>query len=414
MSFMRIIFLLFYYYALVNELSFHLFFYLLCTIKPFKYIVCYFFFYYTLLFETQYIILVILWWLRPVCVRLRIQILDLCKAVWPAIVNLRIYKHLDVQEGVQNDHKATCSAVFIQSYAYRGRSETGLLERITGGSIGWRVWAGWRDAREYKPRTWNWAMDCWNGIGFFWFRYPYIPIFFAISGPYRARYKWKTRYWDWQGTGMSRYWPDIGTDIGEKPISGPILVISGLTELWQGTGMSRYYTDIGTDITNIGSDFGGGNHNIVSWWPDIGKCKIGIHSDIGLCVFTISGPISGNDFHNGTEISFFRQVLLMQRMPTMILTGMGRWMQKKCVIMKTKIHTFLRLLLPTLDPMPAFFKPCLIKMIWPKRTKCQCRLCSTSTAHISRKGFQFDLFTVSVYISYPISYMMSYPIPYPI
>jgi hypothetical protein len=31
--------------------------------------------------------------------------------------------------------------------------------------------------------------------------------------------------------------------------------------------------------------------------------------------------------------------------------------------MKTKIHTFLRFLLPTLDPMPAFFKPCLIKMI---------------------------------------------------
>ena len=32
---------------------------------------------------------------------------------WLAIVNLRTYERLDVQEGVQNDHKATCSAVFI-------------------------------------------------------------------------------------------------------------------------------------------------------------------------------------------------------------------------------------------------------------------------------------------------------------
>jgi hypothetical protein len=42
------------------------------------------------------------------------------------------------------------------------------------------------------------------------------------------------------------------------------------------------------------------------------------------------------------------------------------------------------------------------------------QLCSTSMAHISRKGFLFDLFTVSVYISFQISYMMSYPISYPI
>ena len=37
MSFMSIIFLLFYYYALLNELLFYLLFYLLCTIKPFWY-----------------------------------------------------------------------------------------------------------------------------------------------------------------------------------------------------------------------------------------------------------------------------------------------------------------------------------------------------------------------------------------
>ncbi len=78
-------------------------------------------FYYILLFETQYIILIIfkLWCLRPVCKGLRTPILDLCKAVWLAIVNLRTFEHLDVQEGTQNDHhdKATCSAVFTLLYA---------------------------------------------------------------------------------------------------------------------------------------------------------------------------------------------------------------------------------------------------------------------------------------------------------
>ncbi len=62
-------------------------------------------------------ILIIFWCLRPVCVRLRTQIPDLCKAVWPAIVNLRTYERLDVQEDVQSDHKATYSAVFIVLYA---------------------------------------------------------------------------------------------------------------------------------------------------------------------------------------------------------------------------------------------------------------------------------------------------------
>ena len=40
----------------------------------------------------------------------------------------------------------------------------------------------------------------------------------------------------------------------------------------------------------------------------------------------------------------------------------------------------------------------------------QCQLCSTLMAHISRKGFLFDLFSISVCISYLISCMMSYQI----
>ncbi len=37
------------------------------------------------------------------------------------------------------------------------------------------------------------------------------------------------------------------------------------------------------------------------------------------------------------------------------------------------------------------------------KTRFQFQQCSTLTAHFSRKGLQFDLFTISVYISYPIS-----------
>jgi len=47
------------------------------------------------------------------------------------------------------------------------------------------------------------------------------------------------------------------------------------------------------------------------------------------------------------------------------------------------------------------------------KVRFQCRYCSTLTAHTSRKGFQFDLFTVSVYISCLISGPMLYPISYP-
>jgi hypothetical protein len=76
--------------------------------------------------------------LRPVCVRLRIQILDLCRAVWPAIVNLRTYERL--QEGLQNDHKATCSAVFILLYAL-----TLLLCSMN-------FWAGFCWKKSWNPR----------------------------------------------------------------------------------------------------------------------------------------------------------------------------------------------------------------------------------------------------------------------
>jgi hypothetical protein len=47
------------------------------------------------------------------------------------------------------------------------------------------------------------------------------------------------------------------------------------------------------------------------------------------------------------------------------------------------------------------------------KVRFQCRYCSTLTAQTSRKGFQFDLFTVSVYISCLISGPMLYPISYP-
>ena len=58
---------------------------------------------------------------------------------------------------------------------------------------------------------------------------------------------------------------------------------------------------------------------------------------------------------------------MIQMMMTTISTVNGRWAQMKCAIMRTKILRVLWLLLPSLDPMPAFFKTYLIIMIWSKR-----------------------------------------------
>ena len=92
-----------------------------------------------------------------------------------------------------------------------------------------------------------------NDIVIFWTRHLYILILVAISGPYRAWYRWKTRYRVWQGMGMVRYWPDIMSDIGKKH-------------------------DIGHDFENIVYGKERVCHDIVT---------------ISAPKFTISGPISG-------------------------------------------------------------------------------------------------------------------------
>ncbi len=98
-----------------------------------------YFFYYTLLFETQYIqvIHIILWCLRPVCEGLHTGILDLCKAFWLAIVNLRTYEHLDVQQGIQNDHSCFHAIIHIN---------------FTIMLIISNVWAGFCWKKSWHPR----------------------------------------------------------------------------------------------------------------------------------------------------------------------------------------------------------------------------------------------------------------------
>ena len=112
-------------------------------------------------------------------------------------------------------------------------------------------------------------------------------ISFAISGPYRARGHDIGEKSD-IGYGKERVCPDMYTILG--PISGKIRYRVEKTRyrVWQGTGMSRYVHDIGTDIDDIGSD-------IVTIYtisclsdPISGNTNIGTHSDIGPSVFTIS------------------------------------------------------------------------------------------------------------------------------
>ncbi len=53
-------------------------------------------------------------------------------------------------------------------------------------------------------------------------------------------------------------------------------------------------------------------------------------------------------------------MFLMMKTTIMILAVIEKWTQIIFAIMRTKILTFLQLLMPTLDSMSAFFKTCLI------------------------------------------------------
>jgi hypothetical protein len=142
--------------------------------------------------------------------------------------------------------------------------------------------------------------------------------------------------------------------------------------------MSRYCPDLGADITNIGSDIWK-NDTIQCLDDTISETAISGHILISVRVlsryrgrncdiisrsvlnFFVPSGVPSRDQHNDPDDDDDDDDLNGNR-------EMGADEMRDYEDQDPHIPPTSTVLLPSLDPMPAFFKTCLIIMIWPKRT----------------------------------------------